>query len=289
MSEVQQPDFSLPIPERLGMGEIVEQEYVPTPGTQYLLAELLGLPTDGVEWDKIHAGSILVTLKVAGEEMAMLCDPDTAPLYLRSVAGTDRLISDQYDMAEALRLTTPLADYVYSKAALNIPLSDEEQTFLGKRAIIEQLNTNISDELSRPYRLEEEAEDLADTTQPLESDFEQALVNAIDRANRFTVITGTDLSLDLGPKYTGKYAAIFDRVMEFYTGKRDRLPVAEIAYVHTVESADVITEIQAADEIGRICVAQAGAPTRQSAWFGNQTELAQTWVKVVSGGSVAQN
>jgi hypothetical protein len=82
--------------------------------------------------------------------MEALFDEEVGPALLREGHSTESLLLDRYDIAEAVRLTTPLSTFIESKRALHQEITPAEQGFIARLGITKTLLSIVETELERP-------------------------------------------------------------------------------------------------------------------------------------------
>lgn len=287
-------ELLLEVPDSLGSGRIVESDYLPTDGVNLLLGKLLGYqPT--VKTGTAEFGSVVCDIaREQSDVLSAIIDPEVGPEILRTLHATADLISDQYDIAETLRLVSPIKQLVDAKISLGIEINEAETDFVVRTASLDSLLDAISSELERSYR----RSDQSTTESPMaipESSYtiENKIVDAVNLGQRESVHKALAPELDKavfvssgnGPSYDAAKA----RVDDFIKGLSRSVEFIDISLVDTIDGATAIEKIATSSEIGRLSAWAAGVRTKYFAWSGKQVQLDQEWVSVVLGGSVSQS
>lgn len=308
--------FHFQIPETLGSGLITEDEYEATNGTMFLISQLCDLDFN---LDQPFEGNSLLNKLARAEEnrslayLSLVTQDGIGSEILKAYYSKDDLERDRYDIAEALRLTRPIAERIEANKKLNITGEETEQ-FLTRIEGLKSLKNAIDNELNKAYRQLEEDGDMPVPKLPHKSyEIERSLIDSNIKQNNSAVdqfmnlLSGESarelyediqsnrieddyaISEEIAASPDSKYFQALTRVKAFIAGEISHISFSDISYVHTVELYEELSRRSNEWAIGRLCVIAAAGTQKRFAWFGRQIEYSSKWYSVVSGGKVAQN
>lgn len=290
------------LPETIANGAILrEPDYEVTPGTERLLHSLAD---DSIHIRRESFGSSSLMRTITSSEadaddvawlQELLHNPDTTALRQQSTA---RLLSDGYDISEAMRIFAPAKKLIDAKFELGLTLTPQEENAVVRFGLFSQVLSVVEHELERPFRKTEVA-DMADfKTAPVpvvpEYGFLDPAIEAIGESVYLHTDTCpenddlTDEIVRLAKLQGPKTAESMRQAGMFVVGAVDEIAMHHIMTTDGILSIEAIARRAEGGMIGRLSARAAGHKDRVESWNGSQAAYDTPWVSVVSGGGVSQ-